>query len=238
LVTRAFSELHLKWLRKIMIVNVRDLIFCHRQVVFKEMNQVPEPKYDNQNMQYGRYLNLVFQQFLESKYPGSFEIEKPVHYNCSNFQGDYNYDYILYVAGKVDFYNEKTGPIEFKTTKTQFRMTKANSHDVQQTKYYMAMTNSNEGRIVYYQSDPKFTGDPVIEFIISLTDEELYSEHRRLVLESISLSKALSLERPDLASHIFYDSNMSKWKCKSCSFADECKAMRIAANGFRPKGVA
>ena len=47
---------------------------------------------------------------------------------------------------------------------------------------------------------------------------------------------AISAERPEMARHIAFDRKLG-WKCKSCSYSEDCKNMRIAENGFKPRAV-
>jgi hypothetical protein len=65
-----------------------------------------------------------------------------------------------------------------------------------------------------------------------MTEEELYSEHRKLVIDALSLSEAILAGKPQLARHIAFDGELAKWTCKSCPFSGDCKDMRIAANGL------
>ena len=101
----------------------------------------------------------------------------------------------------------------------------------------MAMTNSMAGVLLYYHLDPKFADDPSVKFPIKMTEEELYSEHEKLVIAALSLSAAISAERPEMARHIAFDRKLG-WKCKSCPYSEDCKVMRLAANGFNSKGAA
>ena len=65
-----------------------------------------------------------------------------------------------------------------------------------------------------------------------MTEKELYSEHEKLVIAALSLSAAISAERPEMASHIAFDRKLG-WKCKCCPYSEDCKNMHIAANGFK-----
>jgi hypothetical protein len=62
----------------------------------------------------------------------------------------------------------------------------------------MAMTNSTTGILMYYHLDPKFADIPSTKFPITMTEEELYSEHKKLVTSTLSLSKAISTENNQL----------------------------------------
>jgi CRISPR/Cas system-associated exonuclease Cas4 (RecB family) len=222
-------------LQKIVFISVGDLVYCPRQASFRRVNEIPENQNQNQDKYLrGRLLNIQLQQILLARYPGRFEIEKQVQYNCSNFCSSVGHGCIVYVVGKIDAFNKEIGPLEFKTTKSTEKVIKPYSFDVQQTKYYMAMTNSTAAVLVYYHLDPKFADDPSIKFPITITEEELYQEHEKLVRNALSLGEAISAGRPEMASHIAYDQNL-KWKCRSCSYSRQCMDIRIKANGFRSK---
>jgi hypothetical protein len=104
----------------------------------------------------------------------------------------------VYVCGKIDAFNKEIGPYEFKTINSTQKIREPKSYDVQQIKYYMTMTNSTNGVLLYYHLDPKFVQDPSVKFPITMTEEELYSEHKKLVTSTLSLSKAISAENNQL----------------------------------------
>jgi hypothetical protein len=192
----ALGQLHINLLQKIIFINVTDLVFCPRQVSFRRLSQIPE----NQNQDkylIGRLLTVQLQQILVARYPGRFEIEKQVQYNCSNYDSNLGQGCIVYVFGKIDAFNKEVGPYEFKSTKSAEKVIEPKSYDVQQIKYYMAMTNSMTGVLLYYHLDPKFAHDPSVKFPITITEEELYSEHEKLVVAALSLSEAISAKRPE-----------------------------------------
>jgi len=232
----ALGELRINWLQKIIFINVTDLTFCPRQVSFRRLNEIPENQNQDKYLR-GKLLNIQLQQILLARYPGKFEIEKQVQYNCSNFDSNLGQGCIVYVCGKIDAFNKEIGPYEFKTINSTQKIREPKSYDVQQIKYYMTMTNSMNGVLLYYHLDPKFTDDPSVKFPITMTEEELYSEHEKLVIAALSLSEAISAERPEMARHIAFDSELA-WKCKSCPYSEDCKDMRIAANGFKSTGAA
>jgi CRISPR/Cas system-associated exonuclease Cas4 (RecB family) len=231
LLDEALGELHINWLQKIIFIAVSDLVFCPRQVSFRRLNEIPENQNQGKYLR-GRLLTIQLQQVLLSRFPRRFEIEKQVQYNCSNFDTNLHEGCIVYVIGKIDAFDKEVGPYEFKTINSAEKITEPRSYDVQQTKYYMAMTNSTAGVLLYYHLDSKFAQHPSVKFPITMTEEELYSEHEKLVIAALSLSAAISAERPEMARHIAFDRKLG-WKCKSCRYSEDCKDMRIAANGFK-----
>jgi hypothetical protein len=229
----AIAQICVNRLQKIVFVNVTDLIFCPRQVCFRRLNEIPDNQHQDKYL-IGRLVTVQLQQILIARYPGQFEIEKQVQFNCSNYDAGLRRNCTVYVFGKIDAFNKETGPLEFKTSRSTEKTVEPRSYDVQQIKYYMAMTNSTTGILVYYHIDPKFADNPSTKFPIRMTEEELYSEHKKLVTSTLSLSEAILAEKPELARHIAFDRELA-WKCKSCPYLGDCKDMRIAANGFKPR---
>ena len=228
----ALDELQVNWLKKIVILSVGDLVYCTRQAAFRNIKAVSENQYQDQNKYLmGRDLNIQLQQNLLARYPGKFEFEKQVQYNCSNYYSNLGHDCKVYVVGRIDAFNKEIGPLEFKTSNSTKKITKPNPFDIQQTKYYMAMTNSTTAVLVYYQLDPKFADDRDMQFSIRITEEELYEEHEKLIRNALSLCEAISTRRPEIASHIAYDPNFN-WKCGSCPYSKECMNIRVKTNGF------
>jgi hypothetical protein len=181
------------------LVFLVEKVFCPRQVSFKGLQEIPE----NQNQDkflIGRLVTIQLQQILIAKYLGEFEIEKQVQYNCSNYNTG-RQGFILYVCGKIDAFSKERGPLEFKTNRTTEKTVEPKPYDVQQLKYYMAMTNSTTGVLLYYHIDPKFADNPSTRFPITMTEEELYSEHKKLVTSSLSLGEAISAGKHKLIRH-------------------------------------
>ncbi|HEY7569898.1 MAG TPA: hypothetical protein VH796_00890 [Nitrososphaeraceae archaeon] len=231
----ALGKLHVTIFKKIIFINVGDLIFCPRQVSFRRLNPIPE----NQNQEkylVGRLLTIQLQEILLAKYPGQFEIEKQVQYNCSNYYSELGQGCIVYVLGKIDAFNKETGPFEFKTIPWTEKIREPRSFDVQQIKYYMTMTNSKTGVLLYYHLDPEFADCPTVKFPIVMTEEDIYSEHKKLVESALLLSEAISAGKPEMAQHIAFERELG-WKCKSCPYSGDCKNMRIAATDFKSSGV-
>jgi CRISPR/Cas system-associated exonuclease Cas4 (RecB family) len=228
----SLNEINIQMFRKITIINVTDLVYCPRKVVFKRVNPKLEIIDEIKNLSRGKFLHTMLQQFLLQRFPHGFEFEKQVQYNCSNFCSELSQEYVVYVIGKVDVFNEAIGPWEIKTSNSKNKLTKPHPYHIQQEKYYMAMTNSLEGGLLYVQLDPSFKNDPYVEFPIKMTDDELYAEHKKLISRALSLETALSAMKPEVAQHIAYDRDLD-WLCKTCSYSNECMKMRIATNGFK-----
>jgi hypothetical protein len=211
------------------------LIFCPREVCFRRLNPILENKNQDRFL-LGRLLTIQFQEILLARYPRQFEIEKQIHYNLTNYCGDVGQGCTIYVLGKIDAFNKKTGPYEFKTIYSVEKIRKPRRYDLQQLKFYMTMTNSNTGVLWYYQLDSKFADCRSVKFSIKMSEDDLYFEHNKLVLSAMSLSEAISAEKPEMAEHVAYDRELM-WKCKSCTYSRDCKAIRLNANGFRLRAV-
>ena len=233
-IDEALDKLVVNWLQEIIFIDVRDLVYCPRQTTFKRLNKLSE----NQNLDNvgkylrGRLLTIQLQQILLARYPGQIEIEKQVHYNCSNYYSELGQGCVVYVLGRIDAFNTETGPIEFKTTSSLKKIGEPKSYDVQQIKYYMTMTNSMTGVLWYYHLDPKFVDCRSAKFLIAMTEDDLYSEYKKLIESALSLNEAISAGKPEIAYHIAYDRELA-WMCKYCDYSGDCKDMRIAANGLK-----
>lgn len=236
ILAEALEELHINLLQKIVFVNVTDLVFCPRQSCFKRLQYIPENQKQDKFLM-GRLVTIKLQQALLASYPGQYEIEKQVQYNCANFHSTLAQGFVVYLLGKIDAFSKQTGPLEFKSIWSEKKITEPRPYDVQQIKYYMAMSNSPTGVLGYYHLDARFADDRYVEFAIEMAEEELYSEHQKLVIDTLALSNAILAAKPELARHIAYNYQLANFKCKSCPYSGDCKDMRIAANGFKPKGA-
>ncbi len=182
---------------------------------------------DTYNTSYGKKLHLVIESIF-GRYHSEFEIEKKVVYNCSNFYPDTNVNSAVFVVGKIDLcYTKSNLPLEIKFPTTKEKIIKPRSYHLQQLKYYMTMENSNEGGLFYMSETAETQGS----FRITMIDDVLYMEHKKLISEALALHEAVILHDPERASHIAYDRLLS-WLCGTCPYAQRCLSMRIKSNGF------
>jgi hypothetical protein len=128
------------------------------------------------------------------------------------------------IVGHVDMYDKrKNVPIEFKTTTTESLLTKPNSYNEEQLRYYMAILDSPTGWLIYqYLSrkvKPKWN-----RFIIQMDKYERRERLGRLVEEVTTLKSAIKAEDPSIARAI-YDTDI-QWLCYDCKYVKECKEMR------------
>ena len=117
------------------------------------------------------------------------------------------------IVGSVDGMTQDGTCVEIKTTKKLWK-NEANEHHVLQDSYYMAMADSNQGQILYYEMND----NRLRVFEISLTDEELDGllwsliEKRNIIIEAIENKNVRLLD----------DSNAA-WECKWCDHEERCK---------------
>jgi CRISPR/Cas system-associated exonuclease Cas4 (RecB family) len=220
--------------KRILFINISDLIHCQRQLVLRKQSNVePSLDYSSEALTKGKLFHQTIQEYLVQAYPDRMVNEKPVKYNCSSaFTSERNGSYLVYTLGRIDVFDKiDNTPWEIKTSFSKKEITKPRSYHIQQLKYYMAMTNSKEARLLYCQLGPEFNNDPFREFPITMTDEELYESHLQLIRESLKLASDISSRRAEFSNHVAYDPER-RWLCNSCSFSQECLNMRIKANRF------
>lgn len=210
-------------------INVSELLFCHRKIVFQRINPVAQT--DTYQSSYGKSFHLAIQSIL-TRYPEELEIEKKVIYNCSNFYDKSNIRSTIFVVGKIDLYDRKTQvPLEFKFPTSNEEITEPKSYHLQQLKYYMTMQNSAYGVLLYFPPDHDMQLEVISAFLVSMNDEELYTEHKKLISNALAVHKAIASRDPTQASHVAYDRSLS-WLCKTCPYSDKCLSTRIQHNGF------
>jgi len=215
-------------LTEVSIINVSDLLFCRRKVVFQKCN--PVTQIDTYQSSYGKALHLAIQSIL-TRYSEEFEIEKKVIYNCSNFY-DKSITQSIFIVGKIDLYDRKIQvPLEFKFPTLNGEITEPKPYHLQQLKYYMAMQNSTYGVLLYFPPEHDMQLHLISAFVVSVNDEELYTEHENLISNALTVHNAIASHDPAKASHIAYDRSLS-WLCKTCPYSKECLSIRIQSNGF------
>jgi hypothetical protein len=191
--------------------HVSDVIMCPRQRVFTELDPNPPPITDEKlaNFASGKAIHGVLQSFYR-KYKKRFEKEKWVEH--------------MDIVGHVDLYDKrKNVPIEFKTTTAEALLTKPNSYNEEQIKYYMSILDSNTGTLIYqYLSrkvKPKWN-----KFVIEMDQWERKERLGKLVEEMTKMKGAIKHKDPSEARAI-YDTDL-KWLCYECPYLQSCCEMR------------
>lgn len=193
------------------IGHVSDVIMCPRQRVFSELDPNPPPISDEKlaNFASGKAIHGVLQSFYRG-YKKRFEREKWVEH--------------MDIIGHVDLYDKRRNvPIEFKTTTAESLLTKPNSYNLEQLKYYMSILDSNSGTLIYqYLSrhvKPKWN-----KFTIEMSQWERREQLGKLVQEMTSMKSAIKAKDPSQARAI-YDTDL-KWLCYDCAYLKQCERMR------------
>jgi CRISPR/Cas system-associated exonuclease Cas4 (RecB family) len=207
-----------KWFgEKREIGHVSDVIMCPRQKVFESIDESPTPINDKKLGYFtsGKAVHSVMQSLLRGN-KKRFEAEKWVEYND--------------VIGHVDVWDKrKNVPIEFKTYRGEYELTKPMGYNLDQLKYYMAMLDSPVGVLIYQYLNSKVksaAGVNVIwkQFEIEMDQWERKEKLGKLVEEVTSIKSAIKAKDPSLARAIF-DTDL-KWLCYDCPYLEQCKAMR------------
>lgn len=193
------------------IGHVSDVIMCPRQKVFETLDPNPPPISDEKLANYasGKAIHGILQSFYR-KYKKRFEKEKWVEY--------------MDIVGHIDEYDKrKNVPIEFKTTTAEQLLTKPNSYNEEQLRYYMSILDSDKGWLIYqYLSrkvKPKWN-----KFIIKMDGWERKERLGKLVEEMTNMKAAIKAEDPSMARAI-YNTDL-KWLCFDCPYLKQCESMR------------
>jgi hypothetical protein len=185
--------------------HVTDIALCPRQRVFKSIDPLPITDKELNMYSSGRAVHEAVQWLFMSN-PGRYEKEKYVEYND--------------IEGSIDIFDKKRNtPIEFKTLRSS-NIEKPKSFQEEQLRYYMAMQDSSNGRMIY-QCIMHFGDKPWREFKVTMTEQQRKGQLEKLVKEITSLQNAMKAKDPSLARSVYHD--------KECPYSKECETMRAGA---------
>jgi len=179
-------------------VHVSDLLMCMREQVFRRLQPMPIDEKDLSFYALGEGAHLALER-LAGK--GGAVSEKVVIVNG--------------ITGTIDVFDNI--PIEIKTTRSRDPTPKP--FHLKQLGYYMAMTNSNVGVLLYimmndYERPFRFR-------TITMSNEELASERREIEARGRVFSEAVHAKDPFRATHVKDDPDLG-WKCKRCKYRSVC----------------
>jgi hypothetical protein len=141
-------------------------------------------------------------------YPERFRSEKEIQY--------------ANVKGKIDIYDRFANIIvDIKTSKSQKILLKPFKFHEEQLRYYMAISGSEEGHIIY-QMD-KF--GKYFSFPIYMTDKQRMNQLEKLEREAGLLQKAIDRKDPSLVRGIYNEAEIS-WLCNKCAYQEKCIEIR------------
>jgi CRISPR/Cas system-associated exonuclease Cas4 (RecB family) len=223
-------------------IHVSDVTMCPRKAIFRRLNPSKTTPTELNFFTLGKSLHQAAQDLTEvfPQYTQEMEVwltkkgqTEFVYSKKEDFDDEEDYREYLQMRGidpdndlvaHIDLYNKQENiPIEMKGIRKASIDAPKDFH-IQQLKYYMAMTNSNHG-IILYQLLMHYKDKPFKEFYVSMTDKQLAEERRTLIQEAKSFGNALRLNNPKLARNVLEDENLN-WLCDRCQFLKQCQEWR------------
>jgi CRISPR/Cas system-associated exonuclease Cas4 (RecB family) len=179
-------------------VHVSDILMCLREQVFRKRSPIPINEKELSFYALGEGAHLALER-LAGK--GGAISEKEVIVNG--------------VKGTIDVFNNV--PIEIKTTRA--KVSTPRPFHLKQLGYYMAMTYSNVGVLLYIMMNDY--EQPFRFKTMTMTNDELELERSEIEERAKVFMEAISSSDPFLAPHVKADPELG-WKCKSCKYRAEC----------------
>lgn len=178
--------------------HVSDLILCIREQVFRKLEPKPIDERDLAAYALGEGAHVALERLAEK---GSAIAEKEISVDG--------------VIGTIDLFDGV--PIEIKTIRSDDDSVR--SYHVTQLKYYMAMTNSNVGILLYLMVNNRHR--PFRFRTITLNNEELADVKREIEKRAAIFSNAVAIKDPFAAPHVKKDLSLV-WKCSYCRYSQKC----------------
>ena len=178
--------------------HVSDLILCIREQVFRKLEPQAIDERDLASYALGEGAHVALQRLAEK---GSAMAEKEVEVGG--------------VIGTIDLFDGV--PIEIKTVRSDDDSVRP--FHVTQLKYYMSMTNSNVGILLYLMVNNR--GRPFRFRTVTLNDSELTQVRVEIESRAKVFNDAVSTKNPFGAPHVKKDLNLV-WKCSYCKYSQKC----------------
>ncbi len=178
--------------------HVSDLVLCIREQVFRNIEPMPIDEKDLVAYALGEGAHVALEKLAEK---GGGIAEREIKLNG--------------VIGTIDVFDNV--PIEIKTTRAEDDTPRP--YHIKQLTYYMAMTNSNVGILLYlmvndYEKPFRFR-------TITLSDAELSEARKEIETRSKFFNAALAAKDPFIAPHVKKNSDLM-WKCQYCKYREKC----------------
>ena len=188
-------------------ISVKDLTLCHRKKVFSITDPVPMSDVELYNYVSGQADHDVMER-LFMMYPNRLRTEMEVRYKN--------------IKGKIDIFDKYlNNVIDTKTSKSPKILLKPFKFHEEQIRSYMAMTDSEEGQVIYQINH----FERYHAFPIYMTAEERKSKLEKLESEAKFLLNAISAGDPSLVKGIYNDNEIN-WICNKCPYLDKCRSIR------------
>lgn len=179
-------------------VHVSDILLCIRQNVYRKLQPTKISEKELSFYALGEGAHLSLQRLVEN---GGAVTEKVITLNG--------------ITGTVDVFDGV--PIEIKTTRSHDDSTK--SFHITQLKYYMAITKSNVGILLYFMMNDYER--PFRFRTVTLSDKELDEARSEIKERGALFTEALLSRDPFKAPHVKNESDLA-WKCKYCQYKEQC----------------
>jgi hypothetical protein len=201
------TEAHKRLTSSEKTISVKDLTLCHRKKVFRIIDPIPMTNEELYDYVSGQAAHEVMEK-LFMMYPDRFRTEMEVQYKN--------------IKGKVDVFDKNlNNVIDTKTSKAQTILLKPFKFHREQVRNYMAMTDSEEGYVIYQMNN---FGKYII-FLIHMTSEDRKAQLKKLEVEATSLLNAIDTCNPSLVKGIYEDQEL-KWLCNKCPYLQKCNDLR------------
>lgn len=188
-------------------IHVSDLVLCPRKACFNVIDPVPKTMRELNFFTSGKAIHAAIQSLVK-KFP-QYEIEKEV--------------WLDDIVAHIDVYDNVTKlPIEAKSARLK-EMLEPKKHYLLQLEAYMAMTDSDKGKILV-QLLVHFDDKPFVEFDHFMTKEQRLVTIAKLKEDANKLRTSIARKDPSLARHVAYDADLN-WLCKDCPYVEKCTAI-------------
>lgn len=185
-------------------IHVSDLTLCPRKSVFRKLNPEPCTMRDLNFFTSGRAIHDSIQTL--ANHESKFEIEKEIEWEG--------------IVGHVDLVDTANNiPIECKSARVK-TMDAPKSHYVEQLKSYMAILGSKTG-VILVQLLMHFDDKPFVEFVVTMTEEEIKEQKQKLLLDKEMYLVSLEKKDPMIARGVVNTPELN-WLCKSCPYFTQC----------------
>ena len=126
------------------------------------------------------------------------------------------------MRGRVDIYDKETNNIvDLKTSKSEKILLKPFRFHEEQIRFYMAISGSEEGHIIYHMDKL----GKYLSFPIYMSDKERINQLEKLEHEAGLLQNAIDRKDPSLVRGIYNEAEIS-WLCNKCAYLEKCIEIR------------
>ena len=203
-------------------IHVSDLVLCPRKSCFQKLEPLPKTPVELGFFTSGKAIHGALQS-LAKKFP-YYEIEKEV--------------WLDDIVAHIDLFNNKDGiPIEAKSARIseitedqlhgrdKVNPKKNKVHYLRQLEAYMAMTDSDKGK-VFVQLLMHFGDKPFVEFDHTMTKVQRDKVLEKLREDAKGLRTGIARKDPSIPRNVAYDNDLN-WLCNYCPYAEKCTALNV-----------